>query len=367
MIQDADFPSNFPGIYGNTVAYMLDGRWAQAGPNLGFGSAISLVTDPDPTCPNGIVVRLGAPSGASNSGLWPRVRKVLPTPWTEGGQTVQVYINSLPTQDQKTLFVDFNDNANATQFGFYVMTTGQLRFYRGSTANILGTTDDALVSNAWQSIEVKGLIDDAAGEIEVRVDGISWLTIAAADTKGTANTTVAQISYYVAQTDFAGGGNIHLKDFVWWDTSGTHNNDFLGNVFVYPLLTDGDTDVGDWTPSTGTTLYNLLDESPPNDADYISAAAPPSDPAIMTMTDLPSDVTSVLALVPIIRGRKTDGGDGQVQVGLISNAVVGLGTDRPLTTASTYWWDVSEENPDTTDPWEPSEVNAAEVQIDRTL
>lgn len=73
------------------------------------------------------------------------------------------------------------------------------------------------------------------------------------------------------------------------------------------------------------------------------------------------------ALIPVVRVRKTDGGDGNVQVGLNSNGDSDLGSDRPITTAFTYYWDVSEISPDTATAYTPVEVNAVTMTIDRTV
>ena len=122
-----------------------------------------------------------------------------------------------------------------------------------------------------------------------------------------------------------------------------------------------------WTASTGSTGFNLIDEAGPDDADYVQAANPPPAASTFTLSDLPADVTSVRGLISLVRAKKTDGGDGNLQVSLQSNSVDDLGADRPITTADTYWWDVSELSPDTGVAWTPAEVDAAKIKIDRTL
>lgn len=106
----------------------------------------------------------------------------------------------------------------------------------------------------------------------------------------------------------------------------------------------------------------------PTDPSYIEADATPPAAAVFTMTNLPPDVTSVRALIPIMRGMKTDGGDCNVQAGLSpDNATWVNGADRPMTTAFTYYWSPIHTNPVTAAPWTPGAVNGAYVRVNRTL
>lgn len=105
----------------------------------------------------------------------------------------------------------------------------------------------------------------------------------------------------------------------------------------------------------------------PQDLSYLSADDTPPAPMQFQLQDLPPDVTSVRAILPVVRARKIDGGDGNIQTSLISNGDFANGVDRPITTAFTYYFDVNELSPDTGNPWTPVEFDAAMSQISRTL
>lgn len=106
----------------------------------------------------------------------------------------------------------------------------------------------------------------------------------------------------------------------------------------------------------------------PTDPSYISADATPPAPAVFSLTQLPPDVTSIRALLPIFRGQKSDGGDCAVQAGLSpDNATWVNGADEPMTVAFTYYWSPSHTSPVTATPWTPGEVNGAFVRVNRTL
>lgn len=103
-----------------------------------------------------------------------------------------------------------------------------------------------------------------------------------------------------------------------------------------------------------------------NDMSFLSAPNPPPLPYVGELTNLPPDVTSVRALITRVRAQKSDGGDGSLQTSLISGVDTANGTDRPITTALTYWSDIFELDPATGAPWTPVAADAAQLQINRT-
>lgn len=105
----------------------------------------------------------------------------------------------------------------------------------------------------------------------------------------------------------------------------------------------------------------------PTTPSYISADNSPPAASVFTMTDLPPDVIAVKGVIPVGRMVKSDGGDCTVLMSVSPNNVdYDDGTDRPITVASTYWWDISMLSPDTGSAWTPTEVNDMRFKIDRT-
>jgi hypothetical protein len=341
--------------YGNTPALMLDGLYATAN--------CTLIEDPDPMV-SGTVLRM--------NDFFASVRKVLPAPQPIVGQAFRLWLAALPSSGNIPSFVRFSDGANVTHVSLTVTSTGVIQAYRG---NILGaggtllgsTTGPVLTANAWNHVEVKSLISDTVGTVEVRVNGVTVLNLANKDTANSADLTIAQVELS-NNNGFDGTPRIdgYFKDWFVWDTTGAYNNNFAGTVSVIALVPNSDVALT-WALSSGAAGFSLVNESPPVDTSFISAATPPPAVDKMGMTNLPSDITSVRALMTLARARKTDGGDGNLQVGLISGASVDLGANRPLTTAFTYYSDFSEEDPATAAPWLPAAVDAANIQFNRTL
>lgn len=341
-------------VYGvGGQGYMLNGPYANVA-----GTGTALVADPDTTAPGSVVFRNGF-------GVLEYLRKVLPAGQTTVGMALRRWLTALPGNDnQIDIPIVFNDGSNNILVKAEINSTGSISAYNGA-GTLLGTTaGPVIVANAWQHIEAKVFFHATAGTVEIRVEGVTVLALAAKDTLGGNAGPCAQVS----NRNHSGAGNEHyLKDYIIWDGSGTTNTDFIGSCAVVSLTPSADVSLN-WTPSSGVTGWSKINESPPDDdAGYIQAGDPPPAAAVFALTDLPAHVTSVKALMTLVRSRKTDGGDGNLQVSMKSGASTTNGTDRPITTAYTYWPDLFPLDPATGAAWLPSAVNAANLQLSRTL
>lgn len=355
----ADFPSGQRGLYDNNTAYMLNGVWGEI-------SGGALVNDPDPA--------IGAAGIAFQGGFsaaFPELRGArfaYPIPATTQGLGVRMWLANLPVNNDFTAAISFRNAANATMVTMRVLTTGAIEFRSadGNSGTQFGVTaGPVVVANAYNHIEIKILSHASAGTIELRVNGAVKLALAGLNTDG-ANIAQFAIGHNCGFSTNA-TTTAYYKDLVLWDTSGAYGNDFQGSVAVHDLIPNADISLN-WTPSSGATGWDLIDERPPNDADYVAAPDPPPAAAVFGLTNLPPDVTSVRALLPIMRAFKSDGGDCNIQMGLTPNNVAWVnGANRPMTTAFTYWWDAIHTSPVTAVPWTVAEVNAAYARVNRTL
>lgn len=363
----ADFPSGQTGLYGTDRDLMLNGIWAAfEGPSS--GAYPTLVADPDPNIAGaGRVLRCDNTSGAVAG-----ARFALPAGETDTvGIGFRLWMSALPSGNWASWqapLIGFRNISNGSIAYLTVLSNGAMAVAttRDGTTLLGQTSGPVVTANAYNHIEIKCVRDAAAGEVEVRVNGVTKLEL---DTLALGANNIA--SLFIGVNYWASGninkGLTYYKDVVFWDDAGAEGNDFQGSVAVHDLVPDGDIALN-WATSTGTTGWDLIDKSPPVDTDYIQAGDPPPDPAKFSLTDLPDDVTSVRALLPIVRAVKTDGGDCNIQVGLTPNDTNwDDGADRPITTAQSYYWDVSHLSPATSAPWTPNEVNDAYVRADRTL
>lgn len=342
-------------IYGTTTALMTQGIYAVAGGSTG-GSAFSLPNDPDGVSTQRVL--LMSTSGDS----W---RYVLASAQATIGMAFRFYTPNFNTNSDIRIAMIY-DGSSSTMAYLTVDSTGRIRLYSGSTQLAI-TAGPVVTAGSWWHIEVKftNTASAGTGAVEVRVEGLTVMTVSGQTfASNSLIYSIGQTGNNVGVTQF-----MYTKDLVCWDTTGSQNNNFLGSCLVNNLVPASDVALN-WTPSTGTTGYNLLRNIPPNDAQYIGAPYPfPPGNYECTFTTLPNTslISSVKAVLTRARAIKSDGGDGQLQVSVKSSSSTSNGNNRPITTSMTYWSDVFEIDPNTSLPWVPSSVNLMHGILARTL
>lgn len=344
------FAEDFMG-YGYDSQLMLNGLWGTM-PNGYF----IIVDDIDPNSPAGTKVMK-----VTNNPLGAR------RPFREGSLSVvgvafRLWLSTLPTQTGILCATQSADNTYRLLIA--IDPVGKILVYnsRPLVAPIGGTDVPVLTANAYHHIETKFTLGaGATAAIEIRVDGVTVLTLAGLTSNAP---TAEQIIISNGEGSFQ---PCYFKDLVVWNNLGTHNTDFLGTVSVLSMVPNSDATLT-WTPSVGVDGFSILDNSPPLDGtDYLTAPYPPPAPSVFGLSNLPINVTSVRALITQVRARTVDGGDGNLQTSLISSGNTVNGSDRPTTTAFTYYEDVFETDPHTAAAWTPAAADAAQLQLNRTV
>lgn len=352
---------NIYGTDAGRAARLLNGVYAAV-------SRFDLQVDPDPTAVGQVLHGFGG-------GLGGEIRKVIPTARTTIGALARFWLSNLPGLPgvgSCPSFFSFRDQNNVPHIRISLDPSGDIVVFRndnGGEVQIGITATPVLVANAWKHMEAKVVLDVAAGSVEVRIEGITVLNIVGVRTTSNIAGAIASCLNVAQQSpQTAGACDLYVKDYIIWDSTTGFNNNFMGSCQVLKIIPDADVALN-WTPSSGATGFNLINEvTPDDDVNYIAAPAPGIPAAYKcSLSDLPVTVTSVRGVMPIHRSRKTDGGDGNLQVGAISGASTGLGADRPITTAYTYWWDIFDADPATAAAWTRVSVNAMNLQLNRTL
>jgi hypothetical protein len=344
-------------IYGTDagrVARLLDGMYVE-------NVRTDLVADPDPTA-GGKFCCQKFPGGLGGA-----LRKVLPAAKTTVGVAMRVWYDGFPSDARFAMFSDVGNNFHLI---FKPDASGNIVVYRFDGGFTIGTqiaitATPVLLAHSWQHLEIKVFFDAVAGTIEIRREGITVLNFAGRTTSSVGG--VAPSCQNVLLYSGQDGATMYVKDWIIWDSSGAFNNNFMGSCQVLKIIPNADVALN-WTPSSGATGFNLINEtSPDDDANYIAAPFPAPAAYKCALSDLPATVTSVRGVMPVHRSRKTDGGDGNIQLGAVSGGSTGLGADRPITTAYTYYADIFDADPATAGAWSRVSVNALNLQINRTL
>jgi hypothetical protein len=268
-------------IYGTgsaATAFMEDGVYAQANGRP--------VTDPDGISSGYVLSHL---YGSGNTRI----------PWryvlqdgaeSTVGIALRTWFSPLPEESNKDRIMQWVDGSNNVLAYLYVTTTGALAMTitGGSTYT---STVPAITAAGWYHIEAKYTHGSGAlCSFEVRVEGIAVAGLTQTDVTAT-DSDISQCSSWRDQ--ISNTSNVYTKDLVIWTGSGSNNTDFLGSVLVTNLAITADVSLN-WTPSTGSTGWEILDNIPPVDTDYISADDTPPAAYVGTLSDLPAEVTRIV-------------------------------------------------------------------------
>lgn len=341
-------------MYGSNPAFLLNGVYADA---------VNCLLSADPNGTGEIVLQQNQ-GGGGGALTYPLQSGPIGTV----GVAFRVWCAGLPTSINAAIGLDFRDAGNSSLFQLAIQPNGAINIVQNAPGTVIETSGVPVVTaNAWWHIEIKETTGAGTGAIEVRVEGQTVIT-ATGLALGATNVGIVGFGHPFG----AGAGTAaYFKDIVIWDTSGAHNNDFLGSVLVTSLIPNADINTN-WNLTGAASRFAALANSPPLDAtQYITAVNPPPAAYVAGLTDLNADVTSVRAIMSMIRATKTDGGDASLQAGIISSPAAApatvLGANRPITVAETYWRDIFETDPKTGASWLPGAVNLAQLQINRTV
>lgn len=296
------------------------------------------------------------------------LRVVLDNRPTIAGAAMSLWFDALPGVSDRAAPIGFLDRDGNVNVFIGVDTTGALNAWRGDNV-LLDTSAPVITSGAWQHLEARCKVDNAAGEVEIRVNGVTVLALSGVDTFSSfaSQAEVAQIRVLsgigVTQTPF------YVDDFYIWDDQGSINNDFIGDRRVLTHYANQDTIIADFQKSSGVNGYALINESPPDDdASYIFAEFDEvGAQSAFEFEELGAEVSAVTAVQVNVRSYKTDAGAANIQASVITDYNEELGADNALTSVYTDRRDIFETNPDTGAPWTRDEINAALIAVRRTL
>lgn len=269
-------------------------------------------------------------------------------------------------------WIAFASSDGKLQSGVSVMGTGDMRAFRNINGQsvpaswdqivngtLLGSTRlGALTTGAWYYIEVKICIHASAGTVEIRINGVTELSVTGVNTRGSGAEDTG--------VSFVQIKNHNVDDFYICDSSGAENNDFLGDVRVdahYPIA-DGATH--EWTPSTGSDNYALVDEVAPNTTDYNSTNTLNAVDTLV-VEDLKNTGARICGVQMSIYHSKEDAGACLVApvVRPVSTNIVGADF-APSAGSYNYVRAVHGLNPATGLAWSESTFNATEFGYKKT-
>jgi hypothetical protein len=239
------------------------------------------------------------------------------------------------------------------------------RLYRGTTGGaLLGTSTATFLSDVWGYLEMKATIADSGGICVVRLDGATIINFTG-DTRnaGTAEVATVRFSSHFQSNDRY---DLRLDDVYICDGSGSRNNDFLGDVRVSTLRPDADTTVADFTPDSGSTRFNRVNENiADGDTSYVESSTV-GHKDLYEIANLSLTPTAIHAVQLATVARKTDSGSRTLRAIARSGTTTQNGATRTLGTSYVLYDDILETDPATAGDWSQSAVNGLRIGVEVT-
>jgi len=253
----------------------------------------------------------------------------------------------------------FKDSAGDSQLSLYIdSATHKLRLYRGDASTLLDTSSSPLPLDVWTCLEVRIKIDNAAGVVTVKLDGVQVMDFAG-DTQQTGNADLGEARW---GSDSSNEWVGYLDDIAVNDTTGSKNNSWIGRGGIYGLKPNGAGTHTDFTPSAGAN-YECVDEVPPNDdTDYVE------DDVVgqidtYTLEDLEPVTGAVDAVQWIARAKLAAAGSGNFKRVLRHSSTDYKGDNLAVDVSYKYFTEIFDQAPDSTD-WTIAKVNALEAGME---
>lgn len=250
-----------------------------------------------------------------------------------------------------------------------VSSTGQLS-WRNGNANDTSLGDsgsNVLSTNTLYHIEVKILFHATAGTVDVRVNGVSFMSLSGIATLPTSATHLvfSPLGYAVNAQDNT--KSFYYANLYIWDATGSINNTFFGERTVQTIYPNADTATAAWTKSTGSNGYDLINDVPDNPGSNYLESSTLNDASVFDMASLSNTNVQIIGIQTIVKAEKTDAGTGGIQVGPRISSTDDLSANQNVS-QSTYrhFSKVSELNPATGLPWTVSDIAAVQLKVVRS-
>lgn len=298
--------------------------------------------------------------------------------WYDGDNSAYVQTTDLTSKD--TWIVGFagkpgNDNfahvlvlydSTAPGYQISIVADGsrhlqaRLGNYNGT---VLATGTKQMTPGQYYYIEVKCVIHNSAGSLEVRIDGEVQFTLTGIDTQNTANATADRIYFGEVGGGFYGFwmfDDIYILD----GDGGSPYDDYLGDCRVQFLLPSGNGNSSVLVGSDGNSTDNYLlvdDANPDDDSTYVESSTP-GDKDTYAMGDLASTSGTIFGVQPLPYAKKTDAGTRTICSVVRVSGTEEDSADKTLSSTYSFRGDIR-----TTKPgggaFTLSDVNAMEVGI----
>jgi len=260
---------------------------------------------------------------------------------------------TLPATSHESTLVSLVDGSNIG-INLRVQPDGTIDVYKLNT--LVGSTVLAMSQNTWYYLELKVLVAaSATGTIDLVMNEATWFQVSSMVTQVTPNAWHS--GFRLGDVDAVA----HYDDIYVLDGTGSINNDILGPRKVVAIHPDAAGDDTDWTPDAGDNYDRVNEVELDEDTTYVETDTP-GDQDLYNYG--PTVNLSEITGIQIVVDAKVTTGSMELQT--VTKSGTTEDTDSHGTIVSTSYGShstIEELNPDTSLPWTPGEIDAAQFGV----
>lgn len=244
-------------------------------------------------------------------------------------------------------------------------TVFYMRQLSGSTVTIynaagtsIGTVNMPL-DGAWHWWDIKVVsLSGTSGSLEIRMDGnvvFSAVSVNMAGASALGNSWCWAFGYSYG---YQGNNNGYFDDLVICDSSGTSNNDVIGDCRIITKVPTTLDAAGAWTANTGTIPTAIDDGSTPDDDTTYITSSTAADEFFVGADVLGVTPASIKGVKVTAVARKTGAEGTTMTAELKSSGVIGAGSAQSMSTSYSGISGIFPVDPNTSSPWTLSAINS---------
>lgn len=248
-------------------------------------------------------------------------------------------------------------------------SNASISIYRGGNigqadGTLLATSaPNVTINGVWYHLEIKVVLADVGGSVEVRVNNATVITFTGDTRNGGASGLLDRVHLYsFASSDEA---NVRFDDFYVLNGAGTSNNNFIGDSRIHNLFPNADGNYSQFVGSDGNSINNylLVDEATPDVVDYVGSGTPGNKDSY-NFPNLPAAVTAVRAVSQRAYNISSDVGTRTARNLTRISGVDYVSADYNVGGAALQFETLYNTSPATLAAWGVAEFNAAEWGIE---
>ncbi len=239
-----------------------------------------------------------------------------------------------------------------------LQSDGEIEMTRSFT-QVAVSSGLGITTGQWYYLEWEIYVHDTLGTYDLKINGATVFSGTNTDTKATTTTSPVHPSGIMIVG--SSSGDHFIDDVYLIDDTGLTNNSFLGDCIVETLYPDGDGTTNDFTPLSGLTNYEMVDDggTPDTGTTYV-ASSTVNHIDLYTFGNLVEEVDTIYGVHVGAMHSVMSAGPRQVRV-LTRTGGVNYESDALGCAASyTHTYGLWEDNPNTAAAWTEANFNGAE-------